>query len=507
MAQFLQCVKKKSQTHSTLGTKHCWKAIWSEALVPVGGGPGLAVLEVKPPGGQWLTVSMLPSDLTKPDRAAEKIVNATVSPGDVSGLKSLLAKIAKGQPKKRIMVTERGGFHGDFFVVGHRTIRMSKTTSKTKVVFDAARASRNPPLDCLGKRGGTLDGWQTGVCAPAAYSSIGVAVIAVGFAAPLLHLSGLPGGCIYNATGKSSGGKTTLTLAGMSVQGLADRKGMVPPGLTARALEETGAAFNDLMCPFDDLSRLESAALRKVCKTLTYQFCDGGGKQVADIAMQAGLKFYHFNSIGLISSEISSTEIAKLAGETRQAGERARLFDLTTDGDKGVFDLLPPDGSVIAKDVAIGIEQAARDNYGHALPAFLKWMATQDRTQLVGNLKRLIGEFAVVAAGGAGPVQRRAADKFGLLYAALVLAADAGVILWSEKLFRAALLKCYRLAVSDRAVAGSTASLLQRLHDLLKEPGRVLTATAAGKVASRTGRSMAGRQRHGREETAHIGRS
>jgi hypothetical protein len=311
-----------------------------------------------------------------------------------------------------------------------------------------------------------------------------MAAMAAPFAAVLLVRAGLSEGFIIIVCGKSSGGKSTIMLPAMSVQGAASRKAMVPPGMTARALEETGYAFDNLMCPIDDLGRLEAKALRPICRMLTYQFCDGGGRLVADSSMKSGNSFTRFHSIGIATSERDSAEIAALAGQSRLAGEQVRMLDLRTTTEEGVFDRVPDGDGRSGKQIAEEIEQGTRDNYGHALPAFLEWLSKQDQPHFDRRLRELIDAFANDAAGGATPVHRRAAEKFALLYAALILAFDAGVIPWNKKLIRSAMMKCYRSAVSDRTYAASSASLVQRFQGLLAEPGRVLKATAAGKVTS-----------------------
>ena len=464
----------KVQPRPTLPGSPVWRGRRWMTLCHEDRSQNLIILKIKPPEGRWQKVSLPPPALLRTTRAVELIVQQTTCTSGEDQLKDLLELIAKQGGGGIRDITVRSGRRGDLFVMPSRTIRLVKE-AKRSVLFDSGRVARNPALAAVGRKSGSLAKWKKQVAGTVGYSSLGIIVIGAALAPSLLELSGLSESLLLNLAGRSSGGKTVLTLAAMSVQGAASRGDIVPPGFTERALEELGAGFNELLMPIDDLSRLiNTADVRRTARFLTYHFSDGGGRVVSDQAMQKGLPFERFRSIGLTSYEQSSAEIARLAGVERRPGETVRMFDLVAHPDLGVFDRIPKAEPRTAAQIAKDLEDAVAAHHGVALPAFLKWVRRKGDAAVKTRLQRLIANFAAKVTSGDDAVQRRAAEKFGLIYGVLVLAHSAGVTPWAPKLVRKVLGQGFRRAISAVAPTASGLELVERLRTVLRRPEAVL---------------------------------
>jgi hypothetical protein len=471
-------MKMKSQHPIPTSKAGGWVVTYRQSQTPVEGGSGRSILHVGSPDGQNFEVTLPPSALLHPARTVDLIVDQCGCTLDPDGLNAAVQAAAATKPKRTVRITTKSGRYGNLFVTPGKTIRL-KPKAKRKVIFDPSRAAANEAAASLGKTSGTLRSWQHRVAPLVAKSSIGITLVGAAFAAPLLELAGLPESFILAVVGNSGSGKSVACLSAMSVQGAAVRAGLIPPTIPPRALEETGTAYNGLLCPFDDLSRLaDDKVIRAVTRWLTYHFADGGGRLVSDKAVKQGLPFERFKSIGLISYEKASKAAAQLVGEDRLRGETARMFDLHCDEEVGVFDRLG-DGDAAA-EIAIALERLAAEHYGTPLPRFLVAVFAMKEKKLRACLNTNIDAFVRSVAAGADPVQVRAARKFGLIYAALKLARQAGVVPWGPGLIGKAVRKTYRGAMRDETPAATGADLVQRLRRFLASPDAILTVSENG---------------------------
>lgn len=437
------------------------------------------VLRVRPPGGNWQSVQLSPSDLLRSSKALEIVMNETGCTKQQDKLRALLKEVAEGDPGETIVTTRRSGVHADVFVTPSRRIFLRKNP-ECNVRFDQDVRALNPALKALGKRSGLLKEWKQRVAEPAGYSSIGVFVIGAALAPSLFEHSGLPESLVVNLAGRSTGGKTCVTLVAMSVQGAGTRSAIIPPDLNKRPFEEAGSAFNQLLLPIDDLSQLSQGELREVTRYFTYRLADGGGRLVSHAAMQKELPFQKFSTVALTSCEMTFSSIARAAGNTRQKGELARMLDLVTDADRGVFDRIPNTETRPPEQIARDLEEACGQVYGTALPAFLKFLAKRNPDVLRANIQASIDEFAQQLAPDGQPVLRRAARKVAWIFATLMLARKAGVVPWTKARIRRALTVCFQSAVREHLDApdGPTeptgSELFNRFQQALKQPGAVL---------------------------------
>jgi len=468
---------KKSSNRSQPKTGE-WTVFWRRTEIPERAGPSRVVLRVTDPIGRRRDVALAPNCLVRPQLAVNEIVDRTGCTSQAKQLRACIELIAESPPRRRVVVTHKSGRSGNLFVTPAKTLVLSGSSKPTRK-FDSLRAQANPALAVIGQSSGTLDGWKRRVAGTLGASSAGIVAIAAALAPSLLEVSGLSEAFILILAGRSSTGKSLVQTAAMSVQGAARRDSMVPPNLSERALEEIGAGVHQLLFVLDDLSNLSQVSdVRKVARWLTYHFCAGGGKAVST-TMSSTLPFERFRSIGLISYEFTSAEIAAQAGTKRLPGETVRMLDLHPHAQLGVFDRLPRARS--PAKTAKALERAMAVHYGVALPAFLHWLAAQDEKALGQDLRRHMREFKR-AMGPLDAIHARAADKFGFLFGVLILARRAGVIPWSRKRCLSAVRRSCRQAVPlvERPTTG--AELVETLRNVLRTPGSVCSARKVQKA-------------------------
>ena len=463
-------------------TSSGWKLTWRETATPLTSGIGTAMLIVTTPSGDRRKVQLPPNSMRQESKAIEQIVNETGCTAQVEDLKELIRAAVETGPTRVVRTTWKSGNYGGLFVMPSATIKLTPKAAKT-IVFDPLRAASNPALEAVGQRLGKFSSWKKNVAPLIGYSTVGITCVGAALAAPLIDIAKMPEAWANNITGLSSGGKTTMQLAVMSVQGLSSPRAMIPPTLTERACAEIGCGFNHLMCPIDDLAKVPKNRTRDVARWLTYQFADGGGRLVADHVIKSGMPFEHYRSIGLLSSELDSVAIAKLSGQELQRGEQARMFDLRIDPTVGVFDLVPEDEARPREQIAADLAEAARTYCGTLLPRFLRKVGQSDPDTLAARVERLIDKFVAANASGADNVQQRAARKFGLEYAALELARGWQLLPWSKKAISGAVARAYRGAMFDVTHIATEEQLIDRLRLLLGQPGRLLKADEQGIAA------------------------
>ncbi len=118
----------------------------------------------------------------------------------------------------------------------------------------------------------------------------------------------------------------------------------------------------------------------------------------------------------------------------RTDGDRARLLELQVPpGEEGGIFANPLTGATPknSKDLADKLGTAARAYFGKA---GRKWIAflVKNQSMLEARVASLSREFSVWASPGATGVEARILSKFSLIYAAGVLAKEAGVLPWTE---------------------------------------------------------------------------
>lgn len=153
---------------------------------------------------------------------------------------------------------------------------------------------------------------------------------------------------------------------------------------------------------------------------------------------------------GLSSSPTSIDDIYASNGKERSDGQKVRLIDIPVEsgGSSGIFDLLEgsaPQNEVAVDEMIADLESALRRNHGVVIEPWVVYLAKSHPKNEVGSL---IEEFVKSVVPTGSSVEKRLARKFGLVFAAGVLASRAKIVLWSKASIRAAVGKCFSRARS-----------------------------------------------------------
>ncbi len=142
---------------------------------------------------------------------------------------------------------------------------------------------------------------------------------------------------------------------------------------------------------------------------------------------------------------VTRSEILRSDGSR---GPRCRLFDIAVPEPSkgGIFDRLSGSAKARAKrSVALiaKLERGYSNHPGHTIPAWISVLLTRDWSK---RIVALADEFVSLVVPDGNGWERRFARKFGVVYAAMTLAVETGVLPWPEDLPKKVTRKCYRKA-------------------------------------------------------------
>lgn len=190
--------------------------------------------------------------------------------------------------------------------------------------------------------------------------------------------------------------------------------------------------------------------------------------------------------MGASSGELSQSETSKNAGKERPRGAELRSIDVPADFGYGlgIFRDLPSeylnnkDG---ARDFAQEVEAAAKEHYGRLGGAFLEHLIYGNRHWQT-DARRRMNDFCQIAHVGGDAYERRFAEPFCLIYAALREAQEANLLDWSPDSIVEAVRTVYDLARNSiKSPAQLCESAIAALRERLRH-GEVVPADRRQKV-------------------------
>jgi hypothetical protein len=286
---------------------------------------------------------------------------------------------------------------------------------------------------------------------------------------------------VFNFSGTSSSGKSSVCLAALSLAGSPDRAGSLD--FSKRGLAEMASDSNDLTLVLDDTEKADEGTLVKTLKIVVHFLPGGQSKQIS----RSADKFppLQWSAFALSSSPKSIFRLARDNRWTMTAGDKVRLFNISVPGPDrgGVFDRMkcePADRAKRSVELIKELERGFTNHCGHVIPMWVQYLMTEDRST---EIIKLVDKFVHhVGAGGHG-WEVRFAQKFGVVYAAMKIGIDAGLLPWPKSLPRKVATKCYRrarnAAKSDRERA---AEGIVKLRKLIEEDGRLVDASNADRT-------------------------
>jgi hypothetical protein len=228
----------------------------------------------------------------------------------------------------------------------------------------------------------------------------------------------------------------------------------------------------------DDTEKSDEGTLVKTLKTLVHFLPGGQSKQIS-----RGAEKYpplQWSTFALSSSPKSVFRLARENRWTMTAGDKVRLFNISVPGpDKGgVFDRMKCDPAERAKhsvELINKLERGFANHCGHVIPLWVHYLMAEDRS---AEVIRRVNEFVEHVDAGCHGWEVRFARKFGVIYAAMTMGIDAGLLPWPKSLPRKVATKCYRKARNaaktdqERAAEG-----IVKLRKIVEEDGRLVDAS------------------------------
>ncbi|MCA6346850.1 DUF927 domain-containing protein [Phenylobacterium sp.] len=277
---------------------------------------------------------------------------------------------------------------------------------------------------------GDLEGWRASVAAPAVGNPLLAFALSLSFVGPLARLLDWRGGG-FHLRGPSSCGKTTLAEAAGSVWGGGGELGFAHSWRrTDNAIEGLAEGHNDCLLVLDELGQVAPEA----ASSAVYTLANGQAKARA----QAGggnrtraewrVPFLSTGELPL-GEHIASGRV----GGAVKAGQELRFLDLEADAGSGLGVWYRLGGYTSAAEMSDQVRAAAQAHFGHAGPAFVDALQSEDLAQLKAAALMTHGDFVrrVRQDGDSGQVGR-AADRFAQVAAAGELAAGLGLLPWPK---------------------------------------------------------------------------
>ncbi len=272
---------------------------------------------------------------------------------------------------------------------------------------------------------------------------------------------------VFNFSGTSSSGKSSICLAAMTLAESSLRA--QPLDFTRRGLAELASDSNDLLLVLDDTEKAEDGALVQVLKSLVNMVPSGQSKAISRGADQ--YPPLRWSTFALSSSPRSVPDLARERRWAMSAGDKVRLFNISVPGPArgGVFDRIgcaKRDRAKHSVQLIGKLERGYSNHHGHVMPDWIGYLMAANRCD---TIMALVEAFIKHVGVGDHGWERRFAQKFAVVYAAMKMGIGAGSLPWPSTLPLKVATKCYRKA---RAAADTdqerVAKAMFKLHHILK---------------------------------------
>lgn len=289
---------------------------------------------------------------------------------------------------------------------------------------------------------GNLADWTATVATTALHSKVASVALLASFAAPLRYFAAdLSEGFVINLAGlskepaaeggNSSTGKSTAHYAAASVWG--NPKDRPTWDTSPRSLAEMAAALSDVPLVVDDTdqnSKMPPEQRMDAMFEAAHWLSEGRGRNYASMVTEQ-LPRLSFRCLALSASARSIGEHLSREVRDRQDSDRARLIEILVphadDGGIWAGADLSALSATSTVQLSVQLRSAAEANYGHAGRVWIEHLLSR-QDKLRKRVSKCIAKFVSRVAPDEAGVRARVASKIGLLYAAGILAARAGIL-------------------------------------------------------------------------------
>ena len=364
-------------------------------------------------------------------------------------------------PEKFMRCVTKSGWHGEQYIFPDGEV-LGNTKNKSDGVFPINESCPKG----IEKRG-SLSDWRNNVLNLCVNNSRLIFSIGVSFSAPCLELVGDEGG-IFNFKGHSSIGKTRCLMIAVSIFGSPEfQRGWK---VTTNGLEGVCSLHNDCLLALDEFGQVEAKDVGEIA----YMYAQGMGKQRSD---RSGSPREPNTWKGMLLST-GEVGISNHMPEHKKAkaGQLVRVIDIPAQVENafGCFeDLHGLVNGVDGERFAAKIKEVCSEYYGSAGREFIKAIIEFGVEKAKKHLKFSRDDFAASVARNYDGQVKRVANRFGLVYAALSLGVELGILseYLSKEMCEKAVKHCFAAWLSDRGTTGSfeSLSIVDQIIGLLNE--------------------------------------
>lgn len=370
---------------------------------------------------------VMPSTLpqTDPNGAAAMLAGYGLWTRGAGVNKFLADYLSNADGEKRMRSVTKTGWHDKkAFVMQDRIYG-----GKDEYIFQGGIQSRH-------RQKGTLEGWSNGVARLARGNSRAMLALNIGFAAPLLDMSGINAGGVQ-LTGESKDGKTLVCRGMASITGYHDDEKQTWDN-TGNALSYIASLHNHRALWLDELKR----CLPKVVEKVIYAISDGKerGRLKSDAEMRTQRTW---RTTWISTGELSVNDHAAQAGFTPAAGVEVRQADIPSGAGKGlrIWDTIHDFEDVAAMNKAF--YEACEENYGVAWPVWIEWLIA-NRAELETRVEQMLTQKrGEILPECRSPQVSDVLDRFALYAVGGELATEAGITGWEEGAATSAAKRCF----------------------------------------------------------------
>lgn len=374
--------------------------------------------------GRRITYVVRDADLHSDDGKATRAALASIGLKVETNKKNEFNRLMNGLISGRtIVVVSKPGWHR------LSTDEPVYLTAAGKVI--GAKCSENWRLadgagaeDRKGEKG-TPDGWLTDVVGAAevsqAWAPHHAFGLMVGIAGPLVTLVGSSSFAFYFQGDSSRGKSTTQHIIAACAGNPKHGEGTAfTCKATVNAVERLAAIANDATLGLDEIGAAPSGFVAD----FVFSFAGGTGKaRMSRDASRVGVR-YTWGGIATLSGE------ASIEAYLNKGRRRGAASEKLTAGGTVRLQTIPFRNRAEARNLATvhGLERALKQNYGHALPEFVRFLIAKGYPLDPTRLRARLDELTEQLARGKTVVEQRAARQFAVVWLAGELAKEAGLL-------------------------------------------------------------------------------
>lgn len=416
------------------------------------GGSWGRLVKLEDPDGESKEISVPMSAISSTSQTCVTLLSELglrLADQELTTRKAILDYLTNAEVNERVTNVHRPGWHGDTYVLQHRTFKSSDDQG-SRVVLQGLRHQQAS----VGASG-SLEKWKDRVGKYLNGNSRLLFPVSLALAAPLLYPLGETESGGFHFFGGSSIGKTTALQVAGSVWGGGGASGYIQSWrATDNSLEYVAEAHCDALLCLDEIGQVNPSQVGEIA----YMLANGEGKSRA--RKDGGIQRKPTWRLLLLSSgEMKLVDKMTEGGLQTRAGQETRLVDTPADAGAGlgIFEDLhdqPDPGSL-----ALHLKTASQAYYGKAAEQFLailvKEMGREDKG-LIQKVKALRDDFEKdhVPRDANGQVFR-VGKRFSLVAAAGELGIQWGILPSPEGSAFWAASRCFKDWLQHRGGTGS----------------------------------------------------